>query len=259
MLRAKEQSAPPLRVLLYDLETSPNLGYTWGKWEQDVIQFVEERKIISVAWKWLGNADVHVRALPDFPNYKKDPKDNKALVCHLHSLMEQADVTVGHNVIDFDDKISNMEFVRHGLKPAPPHKQVDTLKVARTYFAFNSNKLDDLGAVLGLGRKVKHPGIELWLGCLHGDLASWALMKKYNKGDVVLLEKIYLKFRPWMLKHPNLNPLDRAAFSCPYCRSARLTHRGWSITTGGRKQRFQCQECGKWAVASWVKKQLRIS
>ena len=247
-----------LKILLYDLETSPYVGFTWGKWEQDVIQFVSERKIISFAWKWLGEKDIHVLALPDFPGYKKNPRNNKALIKKLHSLFESADATVGHNVIDFDDKVANTDFLFHGFNPPPPHKQIDTLRLLRSRFAMASNKLDDACSRLGLGRKVKHPGFDMWLGCLNGDPKSWALMRKYNKGDVALLEKLYLKIRPWMTNHPSMIPTDRAHYACPKCESPRLQGRGKEKTKLGSRQRFQCQDCGSWFYGVWFKNELRI-
>lgn len=246
------------RVLLYDLETSPYVGFTWGKWEQNVIQFVSERQIISFAWKWLGEKDVHVCSLPDFKGYKKDPKNNKELVRKLHSLFEEADINVGHNVVEFDDKVSNTDFLLHGLPPPPPHKCVDTLKVLRSKFAFSSNKLDDACGRLNLGRKVKHAGFEMWLGCLNGDPKSWAMLREYNKGDVLLLEKLYLKLRPWMTNHPSMIPTDRAIFSCPRCESKNLHCRGWVRTLPGDKQRLQCQDCGTWSTGVVVKREFRI-
>lgn len=246
------------RILLYDLETSPYIGYTWGKWEQNVIEFVSERQIISVAWKWLGEKKTRVMALPDFPEYKKNPKSNKSLIKKLHELFEEADITVGHNVIEFDDKVANTDFLLHKLLPPPPHKQVDTLRVLRSRFAFVSNKLDDACARLGLGRKVKHEGFPMWLGCLAGDMKAWAKMKKYNRGDVSLLEKLYLRIRPWMTNHPSMIPTDSPFFACPKCESSRLQGRGWSRTIAGERQRFQCQDCGAWSTGVAVRNELRI-
>lgn len=247
-----------LRVLLYDLETSPNIGYTWGTHETDVIKVIYPRQIISIAWKWLGEEKVHVLSLTHFPGYKKDRRDNRRLMEAIHKLFSQADIVVGHNVKRFDDRRAHTDFIKHGLKPPPPHRQVDTLEFARFKFDFNSNRLGDLGEFLGLGGKVKHPGFEMWEGCLNGDPKSWALMEKYNRGDVELLERVYLKLRPWMMKHPSLNPVDRAVFACPSCRSPKLHQRGSLYTSTGKRPRFQCQDCGKWAKGQIVKRELRI-
>jgi hypothetical protein len=175
----------------------------------------------------------------------------------LHSLFSAADILVAQNGDNFDIKMANAEFIQYGLKPTPPHKTVDTLKVARAKFRFNSNKLDDLGARLGLGRKVKTGGFDLWLGCLRGQKAAWNRMREYNKKDVILLEKIYMKLKPWMTNHPNVNALD-GVDACPVCGSTDIQRRGWHMTLAGRKQRFQCQKCGKWALGSFASAGLSI-
>lgn len=236
-----------MKVLLYDVESSPNLGYCFGKWEQNIIEFAEERQIISVAWRWLGEKEVHVLSLTDFPGYKRDPKNNKALIRRLHALISKADVVVGHNVSGFDDKMVNTDIIKHGFTPPPPHKTIDTLKIARRYFRFNSNKLGDLGEFLKLGKKVKHWGFELWRRCGEGDPKAWALMRRYNAGDVILLEKIYLKFRPWVQNlHPNMNISD-GHVGCPTCRGVHFKFRGRNYTKNGWTQRYQCLKkgCGR--------------
>lgn len=250
-----------MKILLLDVECSPNIAYIWAKYEQNALgDFIKERQVISFAWKWLGEKDVHVLALPDFKGYKKNPDDNKALIMRMYELVCQADLIVGHNLDLFDDKIANTEFLLLGLQPPPPHKTVCTLKAARHNFYFNSNKLGDLGFRLGFGKKVDTGGFELWAGCMRGDPKSWLKMKKYNKGDVVLLEKIYLRIRPWMKGHPNVNALD-GHVGCPTCRGVKLQRRGWQVVGNGRRQRFQCQnsECGKWSKGALVKKEIRFT
>jgi len=192
----KIEVAPELRVLLYDIETSPNLGYVWGKYEQNILgDFVQERQIISFAWKWLGEKEVQVVRVDNKLN-------NFGIVKILWALMDRADVVVAHNGMAFDDKLSYTEFVLHGLKPPARHKSVDTLKVVKKFFKFNSNKLNDLGKRLGLGEKVQTGGFQLWVGCLKNDPAAWKKMMEYNKQDVVLLEKVYHRILPWITNHP---------------------------------------------------------
>lgn len=248
------------KVLLYDIETSPHIGYTWNKWETDVIEFIKEKQIISFAWKWLGEKEVHVLSLPMFKTYRKNRDDNRELVTALHKLISEADITCGHNVASFDDKVSNAEFVLHGLTPPPPHKQIDTLRIAKRHFKFSSNKLGDLAVRLGLGSKVPHSGFALWRGCLDGDPKSWRLMEKYNKGDVVLLEKVYFKLRPWMEGHPALKPREDSNKNppCPICHERKLHSRGFSVSRKGKTPRVQCQACGHWPPVAWIRKAWRI-
>lgn len=58
---------PPPQILLVDLETSPNQGFTWSKYETDVIEFTQPWVILSVAWQWYGQEKVHTKGLCDYP------------------------------------------------------------------------------------------------------------------------------------------------------------------------------------------------
>lgn len=255
-----ETGAREAKILLFDVESSPNIGYTWGVWEENVIEVIEARQIISVAWKWFGEKGISVKSLPDFPGYRKDPKNNKALIEHLHGLISRADIAVGHNIDKFDDKMANTDFIKHGMTPPPSHKTVDTLKIARKHFRFNSNKLNDLGVFLRLGQKVKHSGFVLWKACLAGDMKAWKLMRKYNAGDVALLEKVYLKFRPWMPNHPAIKPreITNKNPACPICKEKKMQMRGKRINRSGTIPRYQCQACGHWVDGILIRKEWRI-
>lgn len=229
------------------------MGFTYGKWEQNVIEFIKEKEIISVSWQWLGETEVHALALHDFAGYKPtvlnilEPcsMSNKKLMAAYRKVLSKADVVIGHNLDKFDTKLTNTDMILNDLYPTESYKTVDTLKIARTRFAFQGNSLQALGARLGLGSKVKHGGFQLWKRCMAGDMKAWALMKKYNQGDVRLLFKIYKKFLPWIKNHPNMNALDNH-IGCPSCKSTNLHSHGYRINAKGRIHRYQCQDCGKW-------------
>lgn len=237
------------RILLYDVETAPNLGWIWGKYEQDVIEYVKQTKMLCFSWKWLDEKTTHVVALPDFEKtYKKDPDDDFMVMSKLWLLFNEADVVIAHNGDRFDQKVSNARFMEHGFEPPSPYRTIDTLKTARRYFKFNSNKLDDLGSFLKVGHKLQTGGFSLWRGCIQGDMKSWNTMKRYNKQDVVLLEKVYLKLRPWMDNHPALNVLDGRPEACPKCLGGPLVKRGTiKVNKTTTVQRYACTNCGGWS------------
>lgn len=242
------------KILLFDIETSPNLGYIWGKYEQNVIEYVSEWYVLCFAYKWLGDAKTHVLGLPDFASYKKNPEDDKQLLKALWDLFDQADVVIAHNGQSFDVKKVNARFLAHGMKPPSPYKIVDTKLVAKRYFNFNSNKLDDLGNYLGLGRKLDTGGFDLWKGCMSGDNKSWKTMLKYNIQDVVLLEKVYEKMLPYMTNHPDRNIIDETLhLVCNNCGSDNTHKRGYLTTRTGKWQRHQCRECGAWFKGDKIK------
>jgi hypothetical protein len=203
--------------------------------------------MLSFSVKWLGDKKTEVFGLPDFTGYSKDKMNDYKLVKKLWEYLDEADVVIAHNGDAFDLKKSNARFIYHRIDPPTPYKTIDTLKVARKYFKFNSNKLDDLAQHLGIGRKAETGGFKTWLGCIQGDLKVWATMKKYNKQDVVLLEKVYMRLRQWMTNHPNMNIINATTNHCPICGSDKMHKRGFSITKNGGKQRFQCQSCAGWS------------
>lgn len=230
-----------MRILLFDIESTPNLGYSWGKWETNVLGFVRETYMLCYAYKWYGEEKTQVVSLPDFALYKKERTNDRALVKSLWNLFNEADVIIAHNGDKFDIKYTNGRFLAHGMKPPTTYKTIDTLKVARSKFKLNSNSLNDLGAFLKVGKKVETGGFDLWLGCMANDKGSWKKMIEYNKQDVDLLEAVYDKLRPWVKNHPNLT-FEGAIIACPHCQSEKL----WKIGKDkfSYKQRWRCQGCG---------------
>ena len=237
-------------IILMDIETAPSLGWTWGKYEQTVIDTLRDWHVLSFSYKILGEKKVHVHALPEYSEYKKDKENDRGLIEELWKVVDSADIIIGHNLDKFDIRKTNSRFLTHSFPPPSPYKTVDTLKIARKFFKFDSNKLDDLGRYLGIGRKLAHTGFHLWRGCMEGDEKSWAIMKKYNIRDVILLEKVYFKLRPWAKNHANVN---QGEVACPKCGSKKVQKRGFSYTAMRKKQRYQCQSCTGWHEGSVVK------
>lgn len=233
------------RIAIFDIETAPSLGFVWGKYDQNVIAFDKNWYILSYSFKWLDEPEIFVRGLPDYPGYKKDPTNDYELVKDMWHVFDDADIIVAHNGDNFDVKKSNARFITHDLPPPKPFKTVDTLKLARKHFKFDSNKLGDLGQYLELGGKLTTTGWALWRGCMNGDPEAWTRMKEYNAQDVALLEKIYIKLRPWATNHPNLN-LYSEQEGCPNCGGLHTQRRGFSHAKVQTRQRWHCQDCGTW-------------
>lgn len=98
-----------LETLIFDIETAPNLAWVWDFYEQNVISVEKERKLLSFAFKWLGQKKVYCYSLRD---YKE-----KKLLKILHELFNKADIIVGHNGDRFDIKMVNAFFIHNHLKP----------------------------------------------------------------------------------------------------------------------------------------------
>lgn len=228
-----------MKVLLLDIETSPNLAYVWGVWEQNISlsNMVAASTVLCWSAKWLGEDEVFFDSVFD--------SSPKRMLKQMHQLLDHADVVVHYNGKRFDIPTLNREFLEAGMPPPAPFKQVDILHTMRNKFRFMSNKLGYITERLKLGGKTPHGGMQLWIDCLAKKPEAWATMKKYNMQDVLLLEKLYLKVLPWITNHPNRAIYDHDAV-CTNCGKDHKQRRGTDKRSGKVYQRYQCIDCGTW-------------
>ncbi len=228
-----------MKILMLDIETSPNTAYVWGLFDQNIpITAVKESSsVLCYAAKWHGEKKIY------FDSVQKS--GHKKMLKGIHRLMDEADAICHYNGSKFDVPILHKEFIIAGMAPPAPSRDIDMLTTARKRFKFTSNKLQYVSQILGLGSKTKHGGFDLWIDCMDGDEKAWRLMEKYNKQDVVLLEKVYERLLPWIKNHPNTNVYnDRPG--CPRCGSKKLQARGTAVSLKMKYQRYQCINCGGW-------------
>lgn len=243
------------RVLIYDIETAPIIATVWGKYEQNIVWSIQDWYMLCFAYKWLGEKKTYVVSQTDFKGYRPGSEDDSEVIKKLWGLFNEADIVVAHNGNSFDQKKSQARMIINGLEPPAPYKQIDTKLVARRYFNFTSNKLDDLGEYLELGRKIQTGGHELWKQCMAGDMKAWKKMQKYNIQDVVLLEQIYLKMRPWIANHPSMGVLDGRPLACKNCGSQKLhQHTKKTLAGQGWKYQYKCYDCGAYQIGTKIHK-----
>jgi DNA polymerase elongation subunit (family B) len=227
------------KVLTIDIETTPNIAYVWGLWDQNVSlnQLIESTRVMCFAAKW------HDKKKVEF--YSEHNMGHEAMIRKAWELLNEADIVVSYNGVNFDVKHLQREFIEYGLTPASPFKNVDLLRTARSQFKFPSNKLDYVGNILGLGEKVKHPGQELWTKAMNGDGQAWKLMEKYNKQDVLLTEALFDYLGPWIKSLPHRS-LWTGEYGCYACGSTALKHAGWHQTPSNIYTKLHCEDCGAW-------------
>jgi uncharacterized protein YprB with RNaseH-like and TPR domain len=229
------------RILLYDIETTPSLVYTWSHWNTNVIATAKDWEILSFAWKWLGTKKVSFAST-------QGAKNDKHVVKMLWQLLDEADIVIAHNGDKFDQKKANTRFMKWGLGPPSPYQSIDTLKEVRRSLSHYSNSLNELGRYHELGHKIEHTGVQLWLDCMAGDPKAWKLMEKYNRQDVLLLEKVYLTLRPFIgipgrAAHPNLGLWKPGELVCTKCASSDVVKRGFHRTLVSLYQTIYCKNC----------------
>lgn len=237
------------KILLVDIETSPILAYVWNLWKQDVglNQIKNDWHLLSFSAKWLNDPSNKVIYMDQ--RNSKNIEDDKPLLTKLWELLTESDAVIGHNSQSFDIKKINARFLIQGFKPIPNVKQIDTLRIARKYFGFTSNKLEYLSnKICTKYKKLDHkkfPGFTLWKECLNHNQEAWKEMEKYNKHDVLALEEFYCKIAAWDNSFNNNLYREDMNIVCN-CGSKHFQRRGYEYTKVGKYQRYQCQECGAW-------------
>jgi len=235
------------RVLFWDIETSLMPVAVFQLAHNDWIDpssILEERYIIAGCWKWEGESKVHsVSVLDDPKRFRKNPHDDYHVVKTLHSVLADADVIVHHNGDSFDKRYVDTRALVHGFPALPPIDSVDTYKVAKSRLYLASNKLDYIGRLLGVGKKLETTP-KLWMRVMQGDADAVREMVTYNKQDVLLLERVFEKLRPFVSNHVNREMFG--GVGCPRCGSSKVQSRGVHRAITKTYQRWQCQGCGGW-------------
>lgn len=198
------------RVLIYDIETAPLLGYCWSLWDNNIglNQIHSDWHVLSWAAKWMGEEDVYYQDQRDVKNVE----DDKQLLQGIWKLLDECDFVITQNGKKFDQKKLNARFVIHGMKPPSTYRHIDVLQIAKSQFGFTSNKLQYMTETLCKKYKksghAKFSGFELWSECLNGNIEAWSEMENYNILDILSLEELYLIISPWDAKLPNFSVYD---------------------------------------------------
>lgn len=233
--------------LFFDIEVSPNIVTSWNigrKINIDYHNIVKERAIITVCWKWEGENKIH--------NLNWNKGDDKKLVQEFAKIINSADEVIGHNGDQFDIKWFRTRCILHGVSIIPDIQSVDTLKLARKGFRFNSNRLDYIAKYLGVGRKIKTEP-DLWSRIIfNNEKKALDDMVKYCKMDVEVLEKVFQKLDPYCAHKSHKAVAEGGEpHHCPKCSSKRVISNGVrTMANGLKKRRMQCVDCGGYFTIS---------
>lgn len=217
------------RILFYDIETAgvnalkADLGF-----------------VICFGYKWLGEKKAHCLTISE-----EDLRafDDRALLMQASKLMEKADLVVGHYASVFDRRFIQGRLLIHNLPPIPPTKMRDTCMIARSVGNYSSNRLKYLAKILKLGsQKLENDWPRAWFRVMQGDMEALKGLAHYCKGDVLALEDLYLRLRPFDNPHPRVRK-DREG--CRVC-GAWVQYRGVAVVGEHHYRRLQCTKCGKW-------------
>lgn len=240
------------KILTWDVECAP---MTLEHMTYDLTSYIKRHPIdhikrdwwmLGAAWKFLGEKKIGCISVNP-----KNPTNDEEVIHVIHDVLSSADILVGHNSDAFDYKKFNARAITYGLPPIAPKQSIDTLKIARQNFKFSSNTLRYIAQILGVDAKDESPD---WQKCCLGDENELRYMRKYNRQDVIVTEKVYLKLRPYAKNHPNLNTYlnlqddqGQPIPACKACGSVEMLRSDSHIHTNATKYRaYQCASCGSW-------------
>lgn len=237
----KQRKGPLIKRLFFDIETSPNVVYTWRAGYNITIShdsIIKERRIISIHWKWQYSNKVYNLCWDENQNDKKMLKE-------FMDVLNGADECVAHNGDRFDIRWLRTRCLYHGIPMIANVKTLDTRKKAKSHFYFNSNKLDYIAKFVGVGKKLDHEGYELWLKVMDGDKEALKRMLEYGDHDVVILEMIYHKMKNYIrhnVHHGVLKGHEKT--SCPNCTNEKISFVKLISTPMGTVQVLvKCNNC----------------
>jgi len=232
--------------LFFDIETSPNIGMFWSagfKQRIDYDNIIKERAIICICYKWEGENEV------SFLTWDKRQSDKKMLHNFI-KVANQADELIGHNGDKFDLAWIRTRCLFHRIPMFPDYVTIDTLKVSRAKFRFNSNRLNYIGKYLGVGQKIQ-TSYDLWKDIVLKNCAkSLDKMVKYCKQDVKLLEEVFEIMSVHIKPKTHFGMIGKSSkYDCINCGSDDLlVHKRRFTAAGTEKIQCQCRTCHKFST-----------
>ncbi len=241
LLKLRENQSE-IKRLFFDIETSPNVVYSWRiGWNLTITpeNIINERAIICISYKWENEDKIHTLA------WDKNQCDKKMLIDFI-KVANQADEMIAHNGDRFDIKWIRTRCIFHRIPMFPSYKTLDTLKKAKSGFNFNSNKLDYIAKFLGVGAKVSHSGFDMWVKCMQGDKVALAEMVNYCEGDIIVLEDVFLTMQNYIKPNTHNGVINNnLKYSCPNCGSEHPELNKNLVTAMGTiKRLMDCSDCG---------------
>ncbi len=225
------------KILIYDIETGRVPAMVWwtGKQYVSYNQLREEPRIITIAYKWLGDFTVN------YLTWDKNHSDKKMLKAFLKEY-NNADMVIGQNNNRFDNRWINARAMKYGFDVNVYVKSFDIMKETKRLFRLPSYSMKYITEFLGVETKQEHEGIKMWDKIQNGTPKEQKkYLKKmvdYNVQDIIATEDMYLSLRKYMGHKIHLGVLKgEEKFSCPNCGGLNVKLYKTTVTAAGTVQR----------------------
>jgi len=175
------RDAGTLRVLDFDIETRA-AGYADPAWVPD--------DVTCYAWSWIGDDHVECRVSGPAACFGPYAKQREWLRPLRQKLIE-ADLVTGHNVLRFDLRVLNANFMRFGLDPLPRLRVIDTMRLPKTKGLKKGQ--DNIGVLLGIELHKLPLNHQQWDEAYREP--GWPTVKERCATDVMQHKLIFLEMR----------------------------------------------------------------
>lgn len=237
--------------LFYDIETSFCKGHFWRPGYNQRItpdQITEYAKIISIHYKWEGEKEVH------HLHWGLEKQCDKKMLKKFIKEMDKADEIITHNGKKFDTPWVRTRCLFHGIPMRHTYNEIDTFTLAKKYLNLPSYALGEICKYFNLPRKKDPGGLQTWIDVIYKK-SKEALdhLLYYGDGDVVSLEAVFKKLRPYL--NPNMQYAILAGyekFHCPECGKLGGHNKTYATRHGTIKHYLRCTDrtgCGTmWTI-----------
>lgn len=241
----------PSKIMIYDIETSRTEAKVFwtGKTFISHNQLKGEPKIISVSWKWLGDDTVH------HLHWDLEKNCDKQLLTDFVPEYNKADLVVGYNNNNFDNRWVNARAMKYGLPINVFVKSYDLMKKLKKYVRIPSYAMAYVAPYFGCTLKLSHEGIIMWDkiedGTMEEKLEYIQKMLDYNIGDIITTEEIFLKLRKYLGTEINMNMLQGGTdkWRCPWTGSEEVQLDRVTSTKAGTMQYIMRGEEGQYKIS----------
>lgn len=228
----------PAKVMVYDIETSRINAKVWWTGKQYVghNQLKGEAKIISIAWKWVGEEEIFDLT------WDKDQSDKKMLETFLKEY-NKADMVIGQNNDRFDNRWVNARAAKYDLDVNTMVRSFDIMKENKQKFRLPSYAMKYLCEYFEVDQKLQHEGIVMWDKIEDGtpdeQKEYLAKMVEYNRGDIISTEALYVRLRKYFGHKTHFGVKNGEwKFTCPDTGSTDVKLYKTTITPAGTVQRI---------------------
>lgn len=234
----KQNIINPLKILIYDIETSRVPAMVWWTGKQFINhdQLKSEPNIITIAWKWLGEDDVkHL-------TWDKNHSDKK-MVSEFIKIYNEADMVIGQNNDRFDNRWVQSRAAKYDLEINNYIRSFDIMKESKRMFRLPSYSMKYMCKYFDVEQKLEHEGIKMWdkiqSGTSEEQEEYLQKMVNYNVGDIISTEALYYRLRKYFGHKIHLGVLNgEKKYACPTNGSLNISLYKTTVTPAGTLQRI---------------------